>query len=200
MSNNSFDERAASWDEPAKVERAEAIADSICAAINLDPTVRMLEYGAGTGLLTQALRDRVGPVTLVDSSVGMRQVMEQKIANHDLLDARIGDTDLLDMPTAEKFDLITAAMVLHHIADTSAVLANFARILEAGGHVAIADLDAEDGSFHDETFEGHHGFDREDLSQRLEEVGFDQVSVKDCYQIERDGKAYGIFLATGRKA
>ena len=68
VSTNSFDERAATWDDdPAKVERAGVVAGAISATVPLDGSLRMLEYGAGTGLVTQALRDRVGPVTLADT-------------------------------------------------------------------------------------------------------------------------------------
>ena len=72
MSTNSFDDRAATWDDdPAKVERADEVARAISAAIPLDRSMRMLEYGAGTGLVTQALRESVGPVTLADTSKGI---------------------------------------------------------------------------------------------------------------------------------
>ena len=39
----------------------------------------MLEYGAGTGLVSQAMRDAVGPVTMADTSGGMRDVMRAKV-------------------------------------------------------------------------------------------------------------------------
>jgi len=52
--------------------------------------MRMLEYDAGTGLVTQALRDSVGPVTLADTSTGMREVVHAKIAAGALTDARDG--------------------------------------------------------------------------------------------------------------
>ena len=39
-------------------------------------------------------------------------------------------------------------MTLHHIHDLSTVLAAFATLLADGGHLCIADLEKEDGSFH----------------------------------------------------
>ena len=91
---NNFDDRAATWDDPAKIERAQVIAEAISSAIDLDGTQRLLEYGAGTGLVTQALRSKVGPVTLVDTSEGMREVMRAKIAAGELTDARVRNLDL----------------------------------------------------------------------------------------------------------
>src|SRR5690606_25220064 len=79
-SHDPFDEKAATWDDdPAKVERARVVADALRDAVPLGPTTRLLEYGAGTGLVTQALRDAVGPVTLADTSAGMRAVMQRKV-------------------------------------------------------------------------------------------------------------------------
>ena len=60
--------------------RARDVAEAVAAAVPLTGRERMLEYGAGTGLVSQALAERVGPITLADTSSGMRSVMEGKIA------------------------------------------------------------------------------------------------------------------------
>jgi predicted TPR repeat methyltransferase len=199
MSISSFDERAATWDTPDKVERVNAIAAAIGEAIPLNTRMRMLEYGAGTGLVTEALQGRVGPVTLVDTSAGMRAVMEGKIASGILPEARVWNVDLADgsVPN-ERFDVIVTAMVLHHVADVDHLLANFAALLEPGGYVCIVDLDVEDGSFHGEGFGGHHGFDRDDLAHRLGTAGFSTVAVSDCYRLEKDNGIFSLFLATAQ--
>src|SRR4051794_24170245 len=108
LSTGPLDEKAAArGDDPAKVERAAAVAKSIAGAIALDRTTRMLEYGAGTGLVTQALQDSVGPAILADTSAGMRDVMQAKIESGELVDARVWALDLStdDVPD-EQFDLI----------------------------------------------------------------------------------------------
>lgn len=194
---HSFDDRAATWDDdPGKVERAKAVAADIRAAVPLRPDSRVLEFGAGTGLLTQALRDAVGPVTLTDTSAGMRQVMEGKVASGALPDARVWDLDLAAGPLPdERFDVVVSLMALHHIPDTDALLANIATLLEPGGHVCIVDLDAEDGSFHGHGFEGHRGFDRGTLASKLDDAGFVDVQIQDCQDVERDGRAFSLFLA-----
>jgi len=194
-----FDERAATWDEdPAKVERAAVVADAIAAAVPLGPATRLLEYGAGTGLVTEALRDQVGPVTLADSSDGMRAVMQAKIDAGTLAGARIWALDLAtDAPPDEQFDLIVTVMALHHIADLAPVLASFAALLAPGGHLCIVDLDHEDGSFHGDGFAGHHGFRRSELADQLAAAGFGETTFQDCHEMVRDGVAYTLFLAVG---
>jgi 2-polyprenyl-3-methyl-5-hydroxy-6-metoxy-1,4-benzoquinol methylase len=194
-----FDARAATWDDdPDKVERARVVARAIRDRVRLDPSVRMLEYGAGTGLVTQALRGAVGPVTLADTSTGMREVIERKIASGDLADARVWSVDLATegAPAGEEFDLIVTVQALHHIADVHALLERFADLLRDGGHLCVVDLEAEDGSFHGADFAGHHGFHRAELEADLERAGFSDVTFERCHEVVRDGVAYPLFLAT----
>src|SRR5690554_3935123 len=53
-----FDEKASTWDDADKVRRSDEIARAVAAAVPLATTTRVLEYGAGTGLVSQALQDR----------------------------------------------------------------------------------------------------------------------------------------------
>jgi ubiquinone/menaquinone biosynthesis C-methylase UbiE len=151
--------------------------------------------------VTQALHDRVGPVTLADNSPGMRAVLQEKIAAGALPEgARVWDLDLEGQPAPdERFDLVVSSMVMHHVGDLPTVLAGFARLLDARGHLCLADLDSEDGSFHTYEFGGHHGFDRDEVAAALEAAGFTRVTVGDCTEIHRDGRVYPIFLATGAR-
>jgi predicted TPR repeat methyltransferase len=198
VSTNSFDERAATWDDdPAKVERAHAVARSIAAAVPLDRSLRLLEYGAGTGLVTQALREFVGPVTLADTSQGMRDVMRAKVDAGLITDARIWDVDLAAEPAPdERFDLVVTVMALHHIPDVATVLTRFAELLVEGGWLSVVDLDEEDGSFHGDHFEGHRGFARADLASQLAAAGFTQIEFHDCGEVDRGGVPFRLFLAT----
>ncbi|WP_431473111.1 methyltransferase domain-containing protein [Ornithinimicrobium sp. W1665] len=198
-----FDQQAATWDDdPDKVRRARDVAEAVATAVPLTGRERMLEYGAGTGLVSQALQDRVGPVTLADTLAGMRSVMEGKVAAGVLpRDARVVSLDVeMQQVPQERFDLIVGSLVLHHVQQLDAALAALADLLTPGGHLCIADLDSEDGSFHQHDFDGHHGFDRVALAADLEAVGLTDVRVEDCTTIEKDGGTYRVFLATARRA
>jgi ubiquinone/menaquinone biosynthesis C-methylase UbiE len=198
VSTNSFDEKAAAWDDdPAKVERADFVARAISGAIPLDRSMRMLEYGAGTGLVTQALHGSVGPVTLADTSKGMREVIQNKIDAGSITNARLWDLDLVTQPPPdERFDLVVTVMTLHHITNVHIVLSGFAELLEEGGHLCVVDFDEEDGSFHDADFEGHHGFERSRMSSDLAAAGFTEIAFRDCGDVVRGGGRYPLFLAT----
>lgn len=193
-----FDTRAATWDDdPRKVARARMGAAAIRSAVLLTPRLRVLEYGAGTGLLGQELIGDVGPLTLADPSAGMREVMHAKIAAGLLPGARVIDLDLsLPESATTTFDLIVTMMALHHIPDLQGILTGFAASLGAGGTLCIIDLDAEDGSFHGPDFLGHPGFDREELSTAMVEAGFGPGHFEDLSDWEKQGRTYHLFLAT----
>lgn len=199
---SSFDERAATWDDEAKTERARVVAEAVRRAVAPTGSTRVLEYGAGTGLVSQALVDSAGPLTLADPSSGMRDVMHAKVASGALpATARVWDLDLsADGLPDERFDLIVTVMTLHHIPDLAPVLDGFARLLDDGGHLCVVDLVQEDGSFHaGREFHGHHGFDTADLSARLTSSGFTDVRVEHVHDVLKDGTAYPLFLAVATR-
>lgn len=199
-----FDARARDWDaDPAKVERAQAVAAAIRDAVPLRPGMHALEYGCGTGLLSFALREELARITLADSSEGMLAVLREKIAHSGADNMQVVRLDLTTDPLpAERFDLIYTLMTLHHIPDTEQILRRFRALLAPGGVLAVADLDAEDGSFHGEGFTGHNGFDRDALAAQLRAVGLEEPRCETAYEIvkEVEGRArrYPVFLAVAR--
>ncbi|WP_374928125.1 class I SAM-dependent methyltransferase [Kytococcus sedentarius] len=208
MPHDHFTERAATWDDDAgTVRRSRAVADAVRSAVPLTGTEHLLEYGAGTGLVSAALLDHVGRVTLVDRSAGMREVAERKVgAGVFPPDTRVLDLDLGDATVppelAGTIDLVVCSLVLHHVPDVPRVLTGFRELLTPGGHVAIVDLDSDDGEFHAQVhdFDGHDGFDRERLSGWLGDAGFTAVAVGDAVPIEKHGTTFTSFLATGVRA
>ncbi|MEZ5138609.1 MAG: class I SAM-dependent methyltransferase [Acidimicrobiales bacterium] len=193
-----FDEMAKTWDaDPAKVERARVVGALLPQRLDLGPTTRVFEYGAGTGLVSQMLAPHVGPLTLADPSEGMRAAMAAKVAEGTLpAGTTVVATNFdAEAPGDDRFDLVVTVQVMHHVPDLAPVLAAFATILEPGGHLAIVDLEAEDGSFHGDGFGGHHGFHRPELQAQLEGAGFTDVRFEHAYDLEKDGHAFPLFLA-----
>ncbi|HEX5451706.1 MAG TPA: methyltransferase domain-containing protein [Candidatus Limnocylindrales bacterium] len=201
---SSFDDRATTWDVPEKIERAERVAEAILSRIEVTRSTRVIELGAGTGLLGLALADRVpgGPAELVlaDASSGMLAVAADKIRDRRLRFARTAAFELgLDPPPAgSPFDLAISLLMLHHVESTGIALAAVRSVLRAGGRIALADLDAEDGSFHGPSAEGihHHGFERPALIAAAAAAGFADASVATATELERDGRRYPVFLLT----
>lgn len=201
-----FDSRARQWDDnPVFVERGLKIAQAVRAAVPLEPMLRVLDYGCGTGLLAFPLKDEVGCMLLADTSPGMLEVAAEKIAAQRATNMRTTKLDLLMDPTpAESFDLIVTAMTLHHIPDTDRILRVFYELIAHGGHLCIADLDQEDGSFHGIEVDVHHGFDRNDLARRAMAAGFVDVQFRTVFTISKTRDTgtqdYPVFLMHARRA
>ena len=198
-----FDEIAGTWDEePRRLALASSVAEAIGTAVPLSPALEVLDFGCGTGLVTLALRPRVGRITGADTSSGMLEQLRRKIAA-----GTLGNVEAVWMDPAQPrlpdgpFDLVVSSMALHHVEDPGPVFRAFLERLRPGGRVALADLDREDGSFHDDARGVFHlGFDRADVARWLEAAGFVDVAVRLATVDRKNGREYPIFLATGRKA
>jgi 2-polyprenyl-3-methyl-5-hydroxy-6-metoxy-1,4-benzoquinol methylase len=201
---NEFDAKARSWDDAAKLDRARRVADAIAVAVPALPLARVLEYGAGTGLLGFALRGRAAHVTLADSSREMLAVAREKIAASGATDLSALFLDLTtDPPPATRFDVVCSLLVLHHVSDTAALLRTFHGMLAPGGSLCLSDLDAEDGSFHGAGVDVHHGFERGALGRLIEAAGFADVHFQTVAEIEKPsggGRRYPLFLALARRS
>jgi 2-polyprenyl-3-methyl-5-hydroxy-6-metoxy-1,4-benzoquinol methylase len=163
-----------------------------------------LDYGCGTGLLSFPLKDELGPILMADSSSGMLDVVAEKIAAQGVTNMTPLKLDLLaDPPPAQRFDLIVTSMTLHHVPDTDHILRVFHHLLNPGGHLCIADLDQEDGSFHGIEVDVHHGFDRADLGRHAAAAGFADVQFQTVFSIakerENGTRDYPVFLMTARR-
>ncbi len=203
-----FAEAAASWDEkPQRVELARAVAAAIKKYVPLSADEEVLEFGCGTGLVTVQIAPYVGSILAVDSSKDMLAVLEEKISKQGIssITPLAIHLDASSKP-GQLFDLIFSSMTLHHIDDVAGLLALFHSMLKPGGRIAIADLEKEDGSFHDDN-RGvvHHGFATDAFQQMLTDANFSDIECHRAHVIEKntengDSRSYPVFLAIGTKA
>jgi 2-polyprenyl-3-methyl-5-hydroxy-6-metoxy-1,4-benzoquinol methylase len=202
----SFDDYAKNWDTDTRINRAKVIAEEISKFIDVDKQYSAMEFGCGTGLISFNLQDKFKSITLIDSSQGMIEILNSKINNYKinnmvpyLLDITKGHS--LDL----KFDVVYNSMVLHHIADTEAIIEDFYKLINKDGYLFIVDLDEEDGSFHGNylDFDGHNGFNQEHLKGVLASAGFKDIKAYTFYYGEKNVKDksvnYSLFLMQAKK-
>jgi len=195
-----FEEKAKDWDVNEMVlALSSAIGSAIKEQVELNETMQVMDFGAGTGLVTAQVAERVGKVTAVDVSQSM---LDQLVAKQHLeLKVDAVCQNILELPLDTRFDLIVSAMAMHHVEDTNALVRSFAEHLKPGARVALADLDAEDGTFHPADAQGvyHAGFDRDEFQSILERYGFKDVNFVTAHTVNKEGKTYPIFLVTAAK-
>lgn len=196
-----FDQAAATWDlAERRVALAHAVAEAIAARVPLYKDQSVLDFGCGTGLVTLELGPKVGTMTGADTSPGMLKTLAGKAEAQGLpLQLLSLNTDgMTDL--GGPYNLIVTSMTLHHIPDVPALFRQFMQHLHPDGQVALADLDEEDGTFHEDGVGYHHqGFHRETIQTWLEAAGFQDIHLGTATVTRKEGKDYPVFLATARR-
>ena len=192
-----FDEQAVDWDaDDRRTQLASAIGSSIVTHVPLDGRMDVLDFGAGTGLISAHIAPRVNRIVAVDTSEAMLAALAAKPELHGKVETVC--VDITGTPLGTRFDLVISAMAMHHVPDTAALIQSLAEHLKPGGRLALADLDSEDGSFHPDEATGvfHHGFDRGALQGILEMHGFTDIHFFTVHTVIKDAKQYPVFLVT----
>ncbi|HKJ34154.1 MAG TPA: class I SAM-dependent methyltransferase [Balneolales bacterium] len=184
-----FDDEAKNWDnDPIHLQISNNVSKAILENTDLTNDMEAFEYGCGTGLLSFALHEHLGSITMADNSEGMLEVLNNKIKDSGIDNMHAVKLDLTDGNMPErKYDLIFTQMTLHHIPDTESILKTFHNMLHPSGYLCVADLDSEDGSFHGkDVTDVHKGFDRNRLAEKAKKAGFNDISFQTAFQLEKE--------------
>jgi len=195
-----FKEKAGDWDaNEMRSKLSSAIGTTILANVALHEKMTVMDFGAGTGLLTSHVAPRVKTIAAVDISAAMLDRLVAKPEFQGKVTAIC--QDIIEQPLESQFDLIISAMAMHHVEDTARLLTAFYKHLKPGGRIALADLDQEDGTFHEPGTKGvyHSGFARNDLEKIIKNTGFSDICFYTALTVERHGKSFPIFLVVATK-
>lgn len=102
------------------------------------------------------------------------------------------------------YQLVMSSMVLHHVKDTRLLLTQLYDVTASGGMLCIADLDPDEGKFHsDNTGVFHFGFERDELTTLLTEIGFNDIKHKTASTVTRIGddgetRSFTVFLISAK--
>jgi len=200
MAVDNFAHKSKSWDMNSKrVQNAKGIAEYIIENIKLEPNMKVMDFGAGTGLLSYFIAPYVETIVAVDNSPSMLEVFKEK-ADEFECKTEVLELDLSKDDLDEKFDGIISSMTIHHLEDTKELFQKLYNLLEGNGFIAIADLDTEDGSFHsDNTGVFHYGFEREKLEAIAKEVGFKNIRFALASTINKPHANFTVFLMLAEK-
>lgn len=195
-----FNEKAKAWDMDEMVTQlSKAVGTAILNSTPLNQQMDVMDFGAGTGLISSHVAPLVNKIVAVDIS----EAMLEKLAAKPELQGKVEAIcqDILTTPLGAHFDLIMSAMAMHHVEDTNKLIQRFSEHLKPGATIALADLDTEDGSFHPADIEGvfHSGFDRDDLKKPLKTHGFSNINFSTAHIVNKEEKSFPIFLVTATK-
>lgn len=200
-----FDSRASQWDNlPRRVALAKAVVEAIIAEADPQPGMLMLDYGAGTGLVTLGLLPLVKEAIAVDSSRGMLEQLEIKAREVGITNLQTCFIDLdSEWHLPKGIDLLVSSMTMHHVPEPAPLIVHFKECMNPGALLCIADLEQEDGSFHDDaTGIPHKGFAIEQMEDYLSVAGFADIRTVLVMTVrkERDGlfQEYPVNLTIGK--
>lgn len=195
-----FNQVAKEWDSgDMRVNIAHAVFQTITSRIALLNHMDILDFGAGTGLLSFKIAPMVKKVVGVDLSEKMLEQLESKNSDKIRVDAVC--RNICEVPLEQQFHGIVSSMAMHHVEDTAELFKAFHGHLKRNGFIAIADLDAEDGTFHSHGNDGvfHFGFDRDALRETIENAGFENVRFHHVHTVEKEASRFPIFLVMAHK-
>jgi SAM-dependent methyltransferase len=138
------------------------------------PGPAVLDAGAGSGTFTNRLAARGFEVTSTDVTDEALDVLRSRVSGV------VERADATALPfAANSFDGVILAEVLEHLEDDTAALREAARVLRAGGVLAVTVPRNPAWFSRSDEWAGHfRRYTREQLENRVAEVGFNVVACK----------------------
>jgi cyclopropane fatty-acyl-phospholipid synthase-like methyltransferase len=179
-----------------RVDNVENIATAIRGRVPFEPTMEIMDFGSGTGLLLERVAPLVRKICAVDTSPSMNAQLADKAGSLGC-ELEILEVDLTVTRLERRFDGIISSMTLHHVENVGALFQVFHGLLNDGGFLALADLVTEDGSFHPDNEGVHHfGFDRDALIGMARDAGFRDPEVATASILRKPHGDFPVFLLT----
>lgn len=166
----------------------------------LDPRWVVADLGCGSGDAARLLAPHVARVIGVDQSEAMLDAARGRLGGVSNIELVCGDLESLPLADGS-VDAAVLSLVLHHVDDPGAVLAEVRRVLrggQGGGVAVVIDMPAHDREEYRRTMGHRHlGFTGERMVQLLTAAGFSGVRTREL-ATGLDVKGPGLFVAAGR--
>lgn len=191
---NEWDEYAAGWDDdPAARAYAAAAFDSLLGLVGpAGPGLggaHVLDFGCGTGLLTERLVTAGAHVAAVDTSTAMLDVLRAKIDRHGWTGV-VASTAVPDELVG--FDLVVCSSVCSFLDDYPATAMDLVARLREGGLFVQWDWERTDDE--------EHGLTRREVRTALEGAGLLEVGVETAFAVEFEGMTMAPLMGSGRRS
>lgn len=187
-----WDDVASAWDdEPATRAYASAAYSSLVALLRDTPLsladARVLDFGCGTGLMTERLADAGASVLAVDTSVVMLDVLRAK---QRLIESRDVVTSTTLPRPGQTFDLVVCSSVCSFLDDYPGTVAELVALLAPGGLLVQWDWER--------TPDDDGGLSRDQIRSTLEAAGLADVDVGVGFEVDVEGERMAPLMGHGR--
>ncbi|MBR9876270.1 methyltransferase domain-containing protein [Vibrio sp. J1-1] len=187
-----WDDLAKSWESnPATSQFAQSVFEQLQQLTQLDG-IKVLDFGCGTGQLSQLLSPMVKDIVALDASEEMIEELDKKeLANVEPVVDTLSRGLAAQHPAFRgQFDLVVASSVLAFLDDAGSALSISHSLLNQGGYFVHFDFVADSGQ---------DGFTVAKSQSALVKAGFTDVETKSVFEITSDGKTMSVLMGVGRR-
>ncbi len=133
-----------SFFERVRLRRRAPLLAALQHVLQVNPSVRLIDLGGGSGALSEFLGHGAREIVVVDPS--QRKIGTGRKRRPDLVFVEAEAESLPFDP--ERFDRVLSTMAYHHFRDPDRVMSEIARVLTIGGRVVLCDIDPTTGVGH----------------------------------------------------
>ncbi len=192
---NEWDSYAGSWDDD---EAVQAYADAAFATllrlldrcgISLDGA-RVIDFGCGTGQLTERLVAGGATVLAIDTSAAMLAVLEKKISESGW--SGVTTSSALP-PPGPAYDLVICSSVCAFVDDYPGTVRDLVSRVGSGG--LFVQWDWERNDHEQDSF----GLSRTEIGDALVNAGLAEISVETAFVVSVEGESMEPLMGSGRR-
>ncbi|EIQ7472764.1 class I SAM-dependent methyltransferase [Vibrio parahaemolyticus] len=187
-----WDGLAKNWESnPATEQFAQSVFAQLQQLTQLDG-IKVLDFGCGTGQLSQLLSPIVKDIVALDASEAMIEELDKKelLNVEPVVDALSRGLVAQHPAFRGQFDLVVASSVLAFIDDVESSLDIAHSLLNEGGYFVHFDWVAESEQ---------DGFTLSRSENALSNAGFVDVEAKKVFDITSDGQTMSVLMGAGRR-
>ncbi|EKN4579878.1 class I SAM-dependent methyltransferase [Vibrio parahaemolyticus] len=187
-----WDGLAKNWESnPATEQFAQSVFAQLQQLTQLDG-IKVLDFGCGTGQLSQLLSPIVKDIVALDVSEAMIEELDKKelLNVEPVVDALSRGLVAQHPAFRGQFDLVVASSVLAFVDDVESSLDIAHSLLNEGGYFVHFDWVAESEQ---------DGFTLSRSENALSNAGFVDVEAKKVFDITSDGQIMSVLMGVGRR-
>ncbi|HCG5091593.1 TPA: class I SAM-dependent methyltransferase [Vibrio parahaemolyticus] len=187
-----WDGLAKNWESnPATEQFAQSVFAQLQQLTQLDG-IKVLDFGCGTGQLSQLLSPIVKDIVALDASEAMIEELDKKelLNVEPVVDALSRGLVAQHPAFRGQFDLVVASSVLAFVDDVESSLDIAHSLLNEGGYFVHFDWVAESEQ---------DGFTLSRSENALNNAGFVDVEAKKVFDITSDGQIMSVLMGVGRR-
>ncbi|UZE15697.1 class I SAM-dependent methyltransferase [Pseudomonas sp. B21-054] len=198
-----FNERSVYWSEERKTYFSDDVRSYVVDLGQFQPTDTVMDFGAGSGFLTEALLESgLRKVIVADISPNMLAEIEKNPRLGGKVEMRIAEEHGVPAQEAE-LDGIVTNMVLHHLTSPAQFFVDARKCLKSTGKLIVTDLiEHTQFDFQKEQHDRWPGFSIMQIEDWMRNAGFSsyttgKVGKKCCGSIVGAAGGFDVFYALG---